>query len=74
MHEAIPLTQELLAATEDTLPEIENDLFYPPEELPPTTAETVFQWKIGDHLTLTEKAEVIALLESNRDCFAFSLE
>ena len=74
MHEAIPLTQELLGATEGTLPEIENDLFDPPEELPPTTTEIKFQWKIGDHPTSIEKADVIALLESNRDCFAFSLE
>ena len=43
MHEAIPLTQELLAATEGTLPEIENDIFDPPEELPPTTTATEFQ-------------------------------
>ena len=56
MREAIPLTEELLATTEGTLPEIENDLFDPPEELPPTTAETEFQWKIGDHLTPAEKA------------------
>ena len=40
--------------------------------IPPS--EEPFPWKLGSHLSPSERQEVLDLLDENKDCFAFSLE